>query len=66
MSDLQICAWVLVVIAQSHRAWERSYAGQTSELAGNFSWYYVDESYRRELDLWAEKGLAAAKQEAQC
>lgn len=66
MSDLQICAWVLVVIAQSHRAWERSYAGQVSEWAGKISGYYVEESYRRELDLWAEKGLKAAKQEAQC
>ena len=66
MSDLQICAWVLVVIAQSHRAWEQSYAGQVSEWAGKISWYYVEESYRRELDLWAEKGLTAAEQEAQC
>ena len=62
MSDLQICAWVLVVIAQSHRAWEQSYAGRVAQ---GFSLYYVDEAYRRELDLWAEKGLEAARQEAQ-
>lgn len=66
MTDLTIISWVLVVIAQSHRAWERSYAGETSIWAGKISGFYVEESYRLELELWAEKGLAAAKQEAQC
>jgi len=62
MSDLTMISWVLVVIAQAHRARESGYAGQVAQ---GFSLYYVDEAYRRELDLWAEKGLEAARQEAQ-
>lgn len=66
MSDLEIISWVLVVVAQAWQGWENSYAGETSQWAGKISGYYVDESYRRELELWADKGLAAAKQEAKC
>lgn len=66
MSDLEICAWVLVVVAQMQQAWERGYAGQVSEWAGKISGYYVGEQARMMIQWWTSKGLEAAKQEAQC
>ena len=66
MSDLEICAWVLVVVAQKHQAWERGYAGQIAEWAGKISGYYVGAQAHSMIQWWAAKGLAAAIQETKC
>lgn len=65
MSDLTMISWMLVVIAQRHRAWERGYAGQVSDWAGKISGYYVGEQARMMIDWWAKKGIEAARQEVE-